>query len=171
MLITLALLALTATSLAGAHVWQWRHEGQGVCLSNLKQMGQAFRVYAEDQDGATPLAATWPDAVHSLTMDAEMLVCPADRRRDRQYALSTHYEAILRTSYTQSAVVNGQPLEGFGNPQLVLLHFEGTALSGGAEIMAPRHNGGACMSYLDGHVKWHRPEDIGPEAWAARKRR
>lgn len=67
------------------------------CLANLRQIGTALRLYADDHDGVStagiyqerrgaPHLAFWYDAIQPYARSREILWCPSDRDRDRRPA-------------------------------------------------------------------------------------
>ena len=88
------------------------HRGSGhriKCVNNLKQIGLAYRIFAEDHDGRFPYEQTNTLAfqndrqawAHYLTMSnelgsAKMLICPGDSRRIKLLARSADPQNFSR---------------------------------------------------------------------------
>jgi prepilin-type processing-associated H-X9-DG protein len=136
---------------------------KATCVSNLRCVERAMLMYVEDHGDRLPPAAAWPEGLRRYGADGTALVCPADARERKNVSPRGRR---LETSYTQDWRLAGQPFAALGGvADQKVAHFDGLALLGGPEALDPRHNGGVCLGYLDGHVEWRRPADIPPEAW------
>ena len=114
------------------------------CLDVVRNLGQAFRLYAEDNGMALPPGETWPERVlaYSAEMSIDPLLCPADRRQVRQR--SGPYE----TSYTMNAALSGASLGQGGASSVTALLFDGLQVAGGKESADFRHTGPGRKRYL-----------------------
>ncbi len=148
------------------------------CVTRLKQITLAYLIYAEDHDQKPPAAMFWPEALAPYLSgrdldprlsEEEWVLCPEDKRRAKQWMPSgPDARGRIETSYTQNWRTSGQSLGNLRED--AVLCYDGLTVAGGPDDLDARHTQGANIGFADGHVKWHRPEDIGPEAWAARKR-
>jgi prepilin-type processing-associated H-X9-DG protein len=118
---------------------------QTSCLSNLKQLGLAFLMYAQDWDEKLP-GKDWVAATQPYLKNMQVLICPS--RPD------------VKVGYVYNEAVMGASLKRIGNPANTILLFEGEPVPGkdfgGPERIAEGgyHNHGVNVLFVDGHVKW-----------------
>ena len=111
------------------------------CVSNMKQVGLAIRLYAMEHNDTFPPAATWCDAIMPSLGSPRAMMCPFDRNG-------------ARCDYGFNAKLDGLK-EGQVNPQTVMV-FEcrgGWNLSGGRADMMTRHGGSYTVGFADGSVR------------------
>ena len=121
---------------------------QSSCLSNLKQIGLAQLMYAQDYGETMALAPAWPDRLYPYINNAQVLQCPSAE------GTSSPTWSGGRVDYTMNSDVSGMQLKNIGLPANVPIDYDGTAVVGGRGTVAFRHNDGANCGYVDGHVKW-----------------
>ena len=115
------------------------------CMSNLKQIGLAFMMYAEDHDGALP-AENWVAEVLPYINNRQIFVCPA--------------RPNLPVGYAVNEKVAGMDLNVLEAPAQTVLAFEsnldGDAPIGGADAvpMEGVHDGRVNVVFVDGHVEF-----------------
>jgi prepilin-type processing-associated H-X9-DG protein len=155
-----------------------------VCLNNLKQIGLAFRFWADDHDGRFPfeipitnggtleLAATG-DALATFQImsnelsNPKLLLCPADTN----HVLATSFGAGLSTKNVSYFI----GLDAIGNKKNALLsgddNFErtGTAIKPGLQFISAntmyfwdtdRHNRSGNIGLADGSVQRLKNSDL-----------
>jgi hypothetical protein len=111
------------------------------CVSNLKQVGLAIRMYANDNKETFPLATNWCDAIQVNLGSPRVFVCPAGRTEPR-------------SSYAYNAKLSGLKEDKI-NPQTVMV-FEcngGWNVTGGPGDMITRHRGTYTVCLADGSVQ------------------
>jgi prepilin-type processing-associated H-X9-DG protein len=119
---------------------------QATCLSNEKQIALAMLMFADDHDGILPNADTWKDDLLPYIKNAKLLQCPSDI-------------SGAKCSYAMNAALSGKKSREIANPGQTVLLFEsakpGLVTSGRATDVAtpPRHSGGNCFAFADGHAK------------------
>jgi prepilin-type N-terminal cleavage/methylation domain-containing protein/prepilin-type processing-associated H-X9-DG protein len=101
--------------------WNAREKArQTRCLVNLRQIGVALRLYAEDHDGVStaaiyqerrgaPHLGFWYDAIQPYVRSREILLCPSDRDRGRRpssYAWPFPHHAYRYTQPDEPRVGN-----------------------------------------------------------------
>jgi hypothetical protein len=166
------LLALTGV-LLGVRVYfhRAREEARRTsCLSNLKSLGLAFAMYLEDWDDTLPPAEEANDpyywvaplllsepkrgpAVRYFGMGWVALVCPA------RFALQSEVQKVCpgaSDDQVRQLLVDHPEryLRYIGDPALA-----GKRVTDRSQTMAvfddePRHLGGRCAVFLDGHAQW-----------------
>jgi len=126
------------------------HQGQekarqAACMSNLKQIGLAARLYAEDHDQKLPSAA-WPGELQPYLKNAALYTCPS--------------RADLPVAYAMNEKVVGVSQGDLARPAETIMFFEGNAGGekpvGGPDLVPDDgiHNHGINACFADGHCKW-----------------
>lgn len=139
---------------------------RSICPSNLKQIALAFKQYIQDYHEDYPRATsgdafakanTWPDVLEPYVKTQMIFQCPSDDNVTSREFISYGYNSNL--SVKNEASMN--------NSAVIILNYEvtgsKTATCGNttAAVTAPtRHLEGANYSFVDGHVKWFKPEKI-----------
>jgi len=122
-------------------------EAEIQCHEHVAQIARAMLMFAQDHHNTLPKADTWAADVMPYLDDAKMLQCPSDK-------------SGTKTSYAINAAVSGQSLGSIKDPAMTVLLFEsgqpGSVTCGGASDVAtpPRHSGGNCYAFVDGHSTW-----------------
>lgn len=170
-------------------VRQKRMEQQSACATNLKQINLAMLMYSQDYNGKFPIARS-RDRVDGQMQTVEWndITSPYLKRRDafRCPAVATNKTPL---TYLYNDLASGTSKAAFAGPASTILVAEGEDLvpnvghayqpdnppapavfargakvgpGNGARVQnAPmRHSGGANYSYVDGHVKWAKPEAV-----------
>ena len=152
-------------------------ERKQTCANNLRRIGQALQMYAQDNDGNYPQIQLWYEA--NSRRATPFAGCPSVGSlpvlKDRPdvkivataipgYALNSHFSiggTTLRRGavpfpattilFCESAINSSLTLEPDAPPD------------GGGVLGSPatRHNGGSNYLFCDGHLKWLKPEAIG----------
>ncbi len=128
-----------------------------LCQSNLRKLGAAISLYAQDYDGTYPLAQNWMDAVQSVEQDDAVFKCPLVQQSD-----------IFAYGYSFNSSLAQLKHSAFSNPALVALDFDSARTRRNANDAVtslpdpPRHRGispgrpgmswGNNIGYVDGHV-------------------
>lgn len=112
------------------------------CVSNVKQLALAARVYAVDHGDTFPSAANWCDAIQSQAASPGIFQCPADPG--------------LRCAFAYNRNVDGRK-DNEVNPRTVLF-FESRAgwnAAGGPELFAPHKHSRTriVVGFADGSVQ------------------
>jgi prepilin-type processing-associated H-X9-DG protein len=125
------------------------------CLANAKQLTLAMQMYADDNEGRLPPAATWPGAVWPFCKNEGIYTCPLDFRQN-----PTHGPKRLdhmHGSFGMNRRLSLQPLQKSPAP---LLLFEAEQPAGDLSDAAFRHFGGLNVGFADGHAVWLSREDF-----------
>jgi len=113
------------------------------CVNNLKQLGLAMRIYANDNKDHFPSATNWCDAIINNAGSDKIFKCPnGDPSKRCHYALNAKLSDLE---------------EGKFSPDTVMI-FEcdgGWNVSGGPELalMKPRHGRMSVVAFADGSVQ------------------
>lgn len=102
------------------------------CLSQIKQIGLALHMYAEDNDDTLPPAGPWQEAVAAYVRDGEVFTCPTTGK-----------------PYVFNDNLAGKTLSKSPNPEQVPLAWDAPDDDG-----SPPHDRGFNVVFLDGHSKW-----------------
>jgi hypothetical protein len=129
-----------------------------VCLSNLKQLGFALHMYAQDNSKTYPTPDKWCDLIKPyIGRDAEVIMrCPAIKEGKCHYAMNPNCEP--------------------NSPPDTVLLFEtkgGWNLSGGPELLTTENhsNKTANIYFKDGSYKRIRKEEIPKLKWNAEEKK
>ncbi|MCK4437322.1 prepilin-type N-terminal cleavage/methylation domain-containing protein [bacterium] len=180
LLVTIAIMSVLAAILL-AGVTQARAFGlRTACTSNLRQLGFAFQMYAQDFEGFLPheddsygVDSRWFEALtpylggdgtdHRL----EIKQCPAykpppDKASKKYYT----YKFNSRLEGYQGSP-DFRKSDSIPNPSETVLLYDGVAFAGGAIASTINgkwgsiddyHSGGTNFLLVDGHVQWHKEE-------------
>ena len=140
------------------------------CQWNLKVIALAFKQYNQDYKECFPCAmsgdafeskSTWPDVLEPYIMNQQIFSCPSDTAATKKEFISYGYNSNLGSKNESK----------MNNSAWIILNYEVTgskkATCGNttAAVTAPtRHLEGANYSFVDGHVKWLKPEKISNTA-------
>lgn len=133
------------------------HEQVATCQSNLKQLGLAAMMYAQDYDERMPFADRWCDQTFPYIRDESLYACPSD---DSDYSYAMNYK------------LSRAPAARIASPSETILFFESEPggrnawdgkgkLPGATLADPPRHDGANNFAWVDGHVAAARTEEIG----------
>jgi prepilin-type processing-associated H-X9-DG protein len=123
---------------------------QGACLSNLKRMALALRMYAEDNDDLLPFGGGWMDGCLPYLRHPDMTLCPNVPYR---------YDHQKRHGYAFNSDLARKALPAIKDPARQILLFDSTNLAKNAADpltslpTEPRHTDGNAVVYVDGHAK------------------
>ena len=142
------------------------------CQSNLKLIGLAFALYQQDANDKLPLVARtrgWVKDVQPYisTSNRSVFQCP-----------ETSGSADQTSDYFYNARLNGAELSIFTGKASTIEGGDGpddAPLSSSLSLLPPdagtnensfaqRHLGGANYLFVDGHVKWIKPEKVAGAA-------
>lgn len=150
-------LVVTAIFHARQQQMQWATGGFNPvqeCMEHERQLAEAIRRHANDNDDRFPPAATWCDAIQGGTSGLNAFQCPA--RPDQ------------RCGYAFNSALSGKPR--FEVARDVVLLFEsdgGWNASGGlaSAVTTPRHAGLHTIILVDGSVRQVPPSELSALRW------
>jgi len=124
------------------------------CVSNVKQVGLAIRLYADENEGKCPQAADWCDAITPNLAGKHVFQCP--QRSGNQGA------------FAFNAKLAGKTLSAI--PPDTVMIFEssgGWNFTGGAEnvIQRPPHGRTLVFGFADGSVREVNKEELKELRW------
>ncbi|MBT9147278.1 MAG: Type II secretion system protein G [Syntrophomonadaceae bacterium] len=195
LLVVVAIIAILAAILLPALSRVRGMAKQAVCKSNLRQVGLAFHMYAISNHGFLPkldFSKTWFEAINPyLPMSpcpgetyiarTRIKQCPSAPRLGADPATTVFnysYKLNNRLRRTQSGTAIGavdwRLIDSIPSPSKTVLVFDGEAdghlaphthPTGSWVVTARRHKGGACLLFVDGHVRWHIEEFRTDQPW------
>jgi hypothetical protein len=124
------------------------------CVTNMKQLGLAVRVYAVDHNDQLPPSATWCDAIQSNIDSPKVFQCPSEPGR--------------RCAYAFNAKLDGKKVSEI-DPQTVVL-FESDAgwngTGGGDSLKPHKHSTSRVnVALADGAVMQIQRSQLGTLRW------
>lgn len=113
------------------------------CLSNLKQQGIGFQLYAEEHDDRFPQAAAWMDRIEPYVKNAQVFHCPAVDN-GYGYALNS-----MAASMQRGVAAN--------SPNMPMIYdssaLDRSAIAPPSSMPHPARHGQNVVVYADGHAK------------------
>jgi prepilin-type N-terminal cleavage/methylation domain-containing protein/prepilin-type processing-associated H-X9-DG protein len=198
LLVVIAIIAILAAILfpvfSGA-----REKARAIsCASNLKNLGTAVMMYAQDYDERLPLTAyaiatppfflNWHDIIDPYVKNKQIWLCPsssipvndANGKPTSHFGYNAFYLNGLRADFGNYVTAAGVSLAAVNEPAATVLLADARASKAnsycgpdGKYLLAPsqadadcwgrphaRHTEGANVQFIDGHVKWMRPEQF-----------
>ncbi|HIE51311.1 MAG TPA: DUF1559 domain-containing protein [Armatimonadetes bacterium] len=149
---------------------------QTTCISNLRQLGEASRIYQQEFDGFYVPHGGYNghqfgsgiDALAFLVRDPGIFVCPSANALEverealrRQHQLRGPATGIVSTyEFNPSARLN------LANPHLRAANPSAAGMMADYPCWGRRHLGGTNILFVDGHVKWFpHPKMFGQVPW------
>lgn len=128
---------------------------QAACLSNLKQLGLAAHMYAQDYDERW-CPANWNAPISGYTRDADLWECPS-RPFNIGYGMNNNlaWQEFASVDYPAETVALCDSIPR--QRTYVYDSTPGPSITGGPEILPKDgvHSKGNNICFVDGHVKWH----------------
>ncbi|MFO7945914.1 MAG: prepilin-type N-terminal cleavage/methylation domain-containing protein [Armatimonadota bacterium] len=191
LLVVIAIIAILAAILFPVFARAREKARQTSCLSNLKQMGNAFQMYVQDYDETLLLDAgyrTWPFLLMPYVQNEQLFTCPSSQHRfdgSSSYSLSIggnvwslyyhttwsgHHLGLAQCNRPSETMIFADSARAhpsdpdnmdYAGHYYVQMDPFGTHSSNRGKVAA-RHNGGANCTYIDGHAKWISARDVPP---------
>ena len=175
LLVVIAIISILASILLPVFSRARAKARQAACISNMKQVVLAFKMYSDDFDEMlppgqyAPLAGEdglfapdllqWYDLIFPYIRNSELYRCPEVRALMPGYGMNQADSALsLGTFYDASIKILNADMQNAAAPQNNMgewrIAWNGGDIRGG-NVHVNRHNDGAVYGFLDGHVKWH----------------
>ncbi len=150
-----------------------RYDGRprSICQSNLKQISLGIKQYLTDNDDYLPLIASksrgWAESMQPYMKSWPIFQCPSDGNRvpkTSDYFLNARVAGLKRPQipFGAQTILLGEGTDnGATNSHLSELPLDWKS---DENSPAQRHLGGANYAFVDGHVKWFKPEKISAQS-------
>ena len=130
LLVVIAIIAILAAMLFPALQRAQQNALKASCLSNLKQVGLAFHMYAQDWDGFIPTYGNWHSRLHpSYISNKETLRCSIGIKR---FPGANSYYFCMNTDVSGVRLIGG----GIRNMSTCILVGDGLSVYGSSEDQA-----------------------------------
>jgi len=190
LLVVIAIIAILAAILFPVFARAREKARQTACLSNLKQMGLACMMYAQDYDEVLPRHCyqprpaipfgdwPWSYAVQPYAKNTQLFRCPSNTGWRNEAKCCGGYGYNLTTTPSGGGVgCSAQPMARITAPAGLIMVTETADGSGGvawcgywnreSDTGDPtyvhttgRHNEGSSSIFADGHAKWLKQTEI-----------
>ncbi len=187
-LVVIAIIIVLAAMLLPVYEMATKRAEATSCLSNMRNIGIAARIYADDNDdGIVPARVSgapagyfgigWALLLQPYMRNELILICISDP--NPTVAIGTYgvkcsyginYEVAMVGGYNNSSLY----LANISDPTQVILFFGidsslhrlGISYTdSGLSAVAPRHRNGTNYAFVDSHARWLRPEQtISPKS-------
>ncbi|BCM91546.1 hypothetical protein IAD21_03421 [Abditibacteriota bacterium] len=166
------LIVIAVVLVLAAFLWPMFERAKGsprrsACQSNLKQVGLGFLQYVRDYDEKFPparitSASGWADVLLPYTKSLQLFQCPSVARTAPRFASDYFYNrrlARVSLGYLQHSAWTFMMGDGIDNapPWNSWLQLPADARTN-RNSPSWRHLEGANYGFVDGHVKWFKPQ-------------
>lgn len=175
LLVVIAIIAILAAMLLPALKKARERTLQTECRSNLKQLFNGYRMYADDWNGhlmAVVDGATWFSRSNrnryyfgvndSVPTGGAFFSCPktgyyylANQRVWRYSTVSLPHDSDVKRP-SQIIVLSDLSKLGYDTPHCYYFTNQGNFFTRAGSV----HNGGSCLLFFDGHVGWEKLADV-----------
>lgn len=174
LLVVIAIIAILAAILFPVFARAREKARQSTCLSNMKQMGLAAMMYADDYDETMVTAQEWKAKLDPYMKNRQLFKCPSRMELDWCYGhgLNIGAPAYMPTCSPVVAGVDGKALAAIVSPSYKIFAVEWDRCLAGPPVgptgeyrdgalnfwaVTRIHNGGSNIVFCDGHAKWLDP--------------
>ena len=145
LLVVIAIIAILAAILFPVFSKAREKARQTACISNQKQIALSLLIWSQENDEKLPVATEW---ISASGVTGKVLICPT---QGKNQAVATS-----NSSYGYNIECNGIALGSIVDPTLTVLTADGNATVLGIMNIDKRHDGGAILSWVDGHVSYEK---------------
>ncbi len=185
LLVVIAIIAILAAILFPVFAKAREKARQSSCTSNLKQIGTALLMYAQDHDECYLTTdesvgwCHWYDGLQPYVKNDAVFRCPsyrssaADGQIRTDYVINgffSHGDSLARFPSTAEWIAVGEREAGLVDEDY---HPWGDGAEFAPHLAKARHNGGSVYAFADGHAKWLTWEStfaVGPAGWGMHNR-
>ncbi len=185
LLVVIALIAILVGILFPVLARTRRHSQKVVCMSNLKQIYGAAKMYCEDHNrrlvparvwtpGGPTLGITWCVLLQPYMKNEQILTCPLDDRpqmaknsTDLPHSYGINYGLTFTTGFGADHLARSMSSISRTSDLILFFDMKSEAEAMGSSWIAHRvsrvdfrHADQANFAFLDGHVKSYRPEGV-----------
>lgn len=184
LLVVIAIIAILAAMILPALSRARENARRSICMSNLKQIGVALEMYADDNGEFYPFCRGtidwgerppgWMEQLYAYHNNKKIYQCPSYPRgiSDYHYFLSTRAAYVdagfnaaatnrKRIKFPSAFVLAGDCNYRFAEPDCDKDDYTQNCLGWQADAnhWKPHHAGGLNILFADGHVSWHSKYD------------
>jgi len=178
LLVVIAIIAVLAAIIFPAYARAREKGRQASCMSNLRQIGNALTMYTDDHDGYYTRGQFWPftgvhtwtDAVGPYVKNESVFRCPTGAGDPYSYGYNIAYWGWGDLLDGMHGINDILPVHQSQVPEpaetiwvVDFGRYWGCGLEFGVEDATRRHNDGANILFVDGHVKWLK--ETAPRLW------
>ncbi|MEA3399768.1 MAG: DUF1559 domain-containing protein [Armatimonadota bacterium] len=184
LLVVIAIIAILAAILFPVFARAREKAKQSSCLSNVKQLGLACVMYAQDYDDHLPCVQMryghstdyWFEVVQPYIKNTDILRCPSAPQQYPGYGWNyphAGYRLDLNHQVNRSQIEFPAEMMLFGDSDpegassWVRLYLYCAVrwpfppgIRNETNVIATRHNGGANFAFADGHAKWRMTNSV-----------
>jgi len=184
LLVVIAIIAILAAILFPVFARAREKARQSSCLSNVKQLGLATMMYAQDYDGAFPgyymalpwtVDTSWAGVIRPYVNNKQVWKCPSDSDRGMwEWGTGASHSRLSYGWNYRWISFDATPPGGGGAPttdadiaypaETMLFcdagkcYVRGPGTTKSSYWPQPYHNGGSNFAFADGHAKWYKSD-------------
>jgi prepilin-type N-terminal cleavage/methylation domain-containing protein/prepilin-type processing-associated H-X9-DG protein len=169
LLVVIAIIAILAAILFPVFAKAREKARQNTCMNNQRQIALAVMMYVQDNEETFPAAKGWNQHMSSAygvkgeVWDCQSVTHPGNETAPDYFYVAGSFLSGLAlgdiAKPTEAPIVADLADPGNNPP-----YINDNGTSDCAQAVAqtdPRHNGGAVVAFVDGHVSWIKASDIG----------
>ncbi len=169
LLVVIAIIAILAAILFPVFAKARDKARQTTCLSNLRQLGNAFLMYGSDYDETFPIQYNWKTNLQPYMKSTQICVCPS--RPTLPWYYGQGYNIGCASPPAQGVPAKSEGAIVAPSQKILVAEWDRCnagppcgpvgLLAGGATCywaVTRVHNGGSNLLFCEGHAKWFRPE-------------
>ncbi len=163
LLVVIAIIAILAAILVPVFARAREKARQSSCSSNLKQIGLAIMMYAQDYDECYPIRYTlplnsplWQDLVQPYTKNTQLFICPSKGGTNWASAYGWNWYMNWAWAISMAAITSPSDTIMNGDRDGWNWHMQAAydpVYTPDPAMPVARHNDVANFNFFDGHVK------------------